>query len=170
MSTSLAQMEDLILHEALNGQVSIEAPAIDVVNPTESLPVGIGPWADQPFFTGASQNVRTTWTEQGWGHDSQRWPTYPYSVGDNPARRKSPRSMLTAEQRTGEDMDSWTLAEGHEAERQGMWASVRRSGAAAHGAVVEIPDAVPYTDMVPAYAGGAVAHPGVDIPLSVLYG
>lgn len=161
---------ELILHEAINGPTSIEAPDLANVNPSESIPVGIGPWADQPFESGASQNVRTTWVEQGWGHDSQRWPTYPFSDGANPARVKSPLSSIPAAERENYGLDSWTLAEGHDAERQGFWRRYRRSGASTHGAIVNIPDGVPYSDTVPTYGGGAIAHPGVDIPLASLYG
>lgn len=167
---NVTQLQDELIHEALNGQTSITAPDIAVLNPSESLPVGIGPGADQPFFSGSSQNVRTTWVEQGWGHDSQRWPTYPYSVGDNPARVRSRLSSVPAAQRENFALSAYALAEGHEGARQGLWARYRRSGAAVHGAVVNIPDAVPYSDTVPTYSGGAMPHPGVDVPLSMLYG
>ena len=163
-------LQEALLHEAINGPTPIAAGDLAVVNPSESLPVGIGAPADQPFFSGASQNVRTTWVEQGWGHDSMRWPSYPFSVGDNPARRKSRRSSLPEAQRENFALHSWVQAEGHQSERQGFWARHRRSGANAHGAIVDIPDAVPYTQTVPTYSGGAVAHPGVDVPLSILYG
>lgn len=167
---SYQSLEDAMLHEAMNGQTPITAHDIAVLNPSESLPVGVGAGNDQPFFSGSSQNIRTTWVEQGWGHDSQRWPAYPFSVGDNPARVHSRRSSIPEAQRENFAIDAYALAEGHEAERQGIWARMRRSGAAAHGAIIDIPDAVPYTQTVPTYSGGAVAHPGVDIPLSMLYG
>lgn len=165
-------MREASLHDALNGAVSIEAGDLAILNPTENLPVGIGPWQDGPFQTGRTQNVRTTWTEQGWGHESQRWATFPYSVLDNPARVRSRLSSLSEAEREnfGLQLDSWTLSEGHQAERQMFWSAARQNGAQAHGAVIDIPDAVPYTDTVPAYAGGAIAHPGVDIPLGLLYG
>lgn len=163
-------LQEALLHEALNGPTPIAAGELAVVNPSESLPVGVGAGNDQPFFSGSSQNVRTTWVEQGWGHDSMRWPAYPFSVGDNPARRKSRRSSLPEAQRENFGVDSWALAEGHQAERQGIWARLRRSGANSHGAIIDVPDGIPYTQTVPTYSGGAVAHPGVDIPLSILYG
>lgn len=164
------QLQEQLIHEALNGATPIAQSPGAVLNPSESLPVGIGAGNDQPFMSGSSQNVRTTWVEQGWGHDSMRWPAYPYSVGDNPARQRQQRGTLTEASRENFAIDTYALAAGHEAERQGIWARMRRSGANVHGAIVGIPDAVPYTDSVPAYAGGAVAHPGVDIPLDLLYG
>lgn len=169
-------LQDRLIHEAINGPTPIDAPQIAIVNPTESMPTGVGPWLDTPFETGKSQNVRTTWNEGGWGHESQRWPTYPYSVLDNPARVHSRLSSLSAEQRENPMiLDSWTLATGNEAQRQGLWARVRRSGAQAHSAVVPIPDAVPWTNQVPTYSGGAVSHPGLDapyadVPMADLYG
>lgn len=163
-------LQEQLIHEALNGPTPIDAGALAVLNPSESLPVGLGPGNDQPFFSGRTQNVRTTWTEQGWGHDSQRWAYYPYSVGDNPARRRQQRGTLTEASRENFAIDSYAQAAGNEIERQGIWARLRRSGANVHGAIVPIPDAVPWTDAVPSYGGGAVPHPGVDIPLGDLYG
>lgn len=161
---------ELALHYAISGETSIEAGDLAVVNPTESLPTGVGPWAVQDFESGRSANVRSTWIEQGWGHDSQRWPTYPFSQLDNPARQKSRVSSLSDEQRMNFGLDGWENAVAHYDERQGIWQRSRRSGANAHGAIVEIPPAVPWTDTVPAYAGGGVPHPGIDIPLATLYG
>lgn len=160
---------DRLLDDAINGQTSIAAGELAVVNPDEAMPTGLGPGNDQPFETGATQNVRTTWVEQGWGHDSQRWPYYPFSENRNPARRRSPIGKLTDAERTNFALDSWDPVIGPEQARQRFFRPFRRSGANAHGAIVPIPGTSSYSDTVPTYGGGAVEHPGVDVPWGDLY-
>lgn len=164
------QYQEALIHEAINGSTSIRRGPGVVVSLTESLPVGVGPAAVQPFVSGKSSNVRTTWVEQGWGHDSQRWPSYPFSELGNPARRRSPVGKLSDDQRVNLALHSYEPIFGPDQGRQTWARERRRSGANAHGAIVTFPDPVNYTDTVPSYGGGAVVHPGVDIPLGALYG
>lgn len=169
MSQSWQDIEEGILHEALNGQVPNAADSERNTPTSTSVPVGTGPFLDTPFFTGRSQNVRTTWNESGWGHDSQRWPTYPYSVGDNPSRRKSPIGSVPSALRENFALLAYVTANGGDTSMQGLYRATRQQGNS-HGAIISTPQAIPYTDTVPTYGGGAMPHPGLDVPLENLYG
>lgn len=159
------RLEDDLLHEWINGPTQIEDHGERWVNPSEGIPVGVGPGNVQPYETGATQNVRTHWVEQGWGHDSQPWPAYPFSELDNPARRRQgPRGTDRA--RTNFALDSFMPWETES--REQFWKGQLKISSA-HGAIVPVAPAVPYTEIVPTYGGGAVPHPGVDIPWHEVY-
>ena len=84
---------DVLAH--MTGQVDPHDPdtgPLIIVNPWEIGPTGWGPFNEQPYFTGHTQNVRTDQSAElgmGVGPERARGGHYPHATQPNPFRNKN---------------------------------------------------------------------------------
>lgn len=162
------EIEEGWIHDQLNGPTPSGAPDMWWVNPENYGVPGLGDWnmtvADSPAsampYSGHDANVVSNPSaEQGWGvGPARRWARYPKVDSPNPFRNG-------AYLRNG-DLP-WVVADSYLYERsqlawQAQWQPYKFRSAVAP--TVPVPGAVPFSYVVPTYAGGPAPIPALDIP------